>query len=351
MCADSLVVAGWDVGGVNVKAARVTVRDAAVVEARAIVRPFEIWHQPEELARVLRGAAGEAEIAPSVPMAVTMTAELSDAFASRREGVLHVLEAVREAFPRAPLHVLSAAGAFTPEERARRTPLDYAATNWIASALFVAERVPDCVLVDVGSTTTDIIPIRGGRVVAEGRSDSARLVAGELVYSGVLRTNPNTVSAVVPLRGRQCRVAAEWFSQMADVHLMLGHLTTADYTCRTPDGRGTSAAEVRARLARLVCEDAETQTEEETRAIAAYLHERQVGQVVDGLLQVLSRQPAPPPALLAAGVGAFLAAEAGRRSGLAVLDPRPAWRGMAAAALPAGAAAALLARSLLESRS
>ncbi len=99
MCADSLVVAGWDIGGVNVKAARVAVRDGDVVEARMTVHPFEIWREPEALAAVLAEAAGEAGIAATMPMAVTMTAELSDAFATRREGVLRVLDAVRQAFP------------------------------------------------------------------------------------------------------------------------------------------------------------------------------------------------------------------------------------------------------------
>jgi hypothetical protein len=241
-----------------------------------------------------------------------------------------------------------------------------AATNWVASALYVAEAQPDCILVDVGSTTTDIVPLRGGRIAAEGRSDPERLAAGELVYTGVLRTNPNTIVAEVPLRGRACRVAAEWFTQMADAYLLLGRLGAKDYTCATPDGRPASVEAAAGRLARLVCADTDTLEAAEVRALAAYLAEKQLQQVTEGLLQVLSRlaregargaagrgaegaeggAPSGPPPLAPAGVGAFLAAEAGRRLGLRVLEEGAVARGQAVHALPALAAAALLAGRL-----
>ncbi len=41
-----------------------------------------------------------------------------------------------------------------------------ASANWLATARWVATRKPECVLVDIGSTTTDIIPVVEGRVAA-----------------------------------------------------------------------------------------------------------------------------------------------------------------------------------------
>ena len=149
---------------------------------------------------------------------------------------------------------------------------------------------------DVGSTTTDIVPIKGGRLACEGRSDLTRLSAGELVYTGVLRTNPNTLTTSVPVRGRPCRVAAEYFAVMADVYVLLGRLDAADYTCPTPDGRDSSPAACAERLARLVCADREMLSEPEILAIARYLVECQLRVVSEGLLQVVSRRDAPPPA-------------------------------------------------------
>ena len=60
---------------------------------------------------------------------------------------------------------------------------------------------PDALLIDVGSTTADVVPIVAGRVAATGRNDLERLQAGELVYTGVLRTNLAAIA-------RACRSAA-----------------------------------------------------------------------------------------------------------------------------------------------
>ena len=343
---DAVAVAGWDIGGAHVKAARAIVRDGAVTELRAAVRSFEVWRAPDSLAQVLRAVAEQVGVADGDPMAVTMTADLSDAFRTKREGVVNVLEAVRRAFPRSRPHVLSIDGELVALDEALSQPLAFAATNWVAAALLAARYERDCLFVDVGSATTDIVPVRDGRIACEGRTDTARLVSGELVYTGVLRTNPNTLVAAVPVRGRMCAVAAESFTTMADVYLILGRISAEDYTCPTPDGRAKTRDEALERLARLVCADREQLGEEELLKIACFLFESQVRRVTDGLLQVLSRQEYGYGLPLApAGVGGFLAAAAGARLRVTVLDAG-ALRREAGAALPAAAAALLMAARL-----
>jgi probable H4MPT-linked C1 transfer pathway protein len=121
-------------------------------------------------------------------------------------------------------------------------PLDFAASNWLAAALWIARQNPDCLYVDVGSTTTDILPIVGGQVCVSGRSDLDRLSSGELVYTGALRTNLAAMVQSIPVAGRICRVASEYFAISGDVHLVLGNINADDYTCATPDGRLPSVA-------------------------------------------------------------------------------------------------------------
>ena len=346
MATEPVVTVGWDVGGVQVKAARVDWRVGKARSVRTAVRPFEVWRGRERLPRVLRDVAGELGVGATLPLAVTMTAELSDAFRSKREGVLFVMDAFGEAFAGMRISVLDYRGELVALGEARRRPLDFAATNWVASALFAASRVDACLLVDVGSTTTDIVPIREGRLVCEGRTDLARLSAGELVYTGVLRTNPNTLTTSVPVRGRPCRVAAEHFTIMADAYVLLGRLREEEYTCPTPDGRGTSPEACAERLARLVCGDREMLSEAEVEGVARYVVERQLQAVSEGVLQVLSRWAAVPAAPVApAGAGAFLAAEVAGRLGLTVLPAESTW-GEEGAMLPAAAAARLLAARL-----
>jgi len=311
-------IVGWDIGGVHTKA--VWLPDGDLERIRSASRPFEIWRSPEELPEVLREVYTSLGVDRSGAMAVTMTAELADSFPSKRQGVLFVLGALRRAFPDVPTYLLSLSGEMEEMGTAFQRPADFAAANWLASALFVAGQRAEGLLVDVGSTTTDITPIVGGRVLAQGRSDTARLAAGELVYTGVVRTNPNTIVSRVPIGGRACRVAAEYFTQMGDVYLLLGLLPVQGYTSPTPDGRSRSREDTRRRLARLVCADGETLTPDEITHLARYLHERQLGQVSEALYQVLSRFPGQRLPLISVGVGRFLALEAGERLGLPLSD-------------------------------
>ena len=204
-----------------------------------------------------------------------MTAELSDVFRTKREGVGFVLDAV-EAVSRAPVRVFTTAGSFVDTATARARPLDAAASNWVATAMLVGRFVPDALLVDIGSTTTDVIPVTGGRVAALGRTDPERLLAGELVYTGVLRTNVAAIVRRVPLRGGECPVASELFAVSGDVHVLLGSLGPDDYTCPTPDGRPPTPEFAGERLARVVCADGDMLGAEEIRAIAVAVAEAQV---------------------------------------------------------------------------
>jgi (4-(4-[2-(gamma-L-glutamylamino)ethyl]phenoxymethyl)furan-2-yl)methanamine synthase len=342
-----ITVVGWDVGGANVKAAWLSYEAG---EARAVSvssRPYEIWRDKNQLPEVLRSVLAEVTTVSPRVMALTMTAELADVFATKREGVLFVLDSLSAAFPGSAGYALSLSGQFVALQDARERPLDFAAANWLATALFAAERHPDCLLVDVGSTTTDIIPILSGRVAISGRTDLERLMAGELVYTGVLRTHLPAIVHAVPVRGTFCPVSSEYFAISGDVHLILGHLNPVDYNCPTPDGRPPTVDTARQRLARLVCADAEMLSPAEIDHMARYIHQQQVRQIGEALLQVLSRLAGRSDlAVMTMGAGAFLAAEAASRLKLTVLDLAANWGREASAVAPCWAAAHLLAEQM-----
>ena len=304
-------VLGWDVGGANVKAAVVE----AGPEGRTVqtgTRPFEIWRNKRALPDVLRALAAKLPAASSV--AVTMTAELSDVFRTKREGVAFVLDAV-EAVSQVPVHVFTTAGELVTPAAARARPLAVAASNWVATAMLVGRFVPDALLVDIGSTTTDVVPVIGGRVAAVGRTDPGRLLAGELVYTGVVRTNVAAIVRSVPLRDGSCPVASELFAVSGDVHVLLGSLDPDDYTGPTPDGRPVTPELAAERLARVVCADREMLGIEEVRAIATAVAEAQVDEVAAAIARVARRVARSLP-LITTGLGSFLARRAAERAGL-----------------------------------
>lgn len=220
---------GIDIGGANLK---------VVDDAGVHIHYCPLW-QGAPLADLLEPYAG--------PAAVVMSGELADCFASKIEGIRWIVDAVHAVIPGAAFYGIDAAF------HTRPVP-DLAAANWLASADYLREEYADAVLLDVGSTTADVIPLNRFESL-KGLTDTRRLQKHYLVYTGMLRTNVATLLSSVTLDGTVTPVSTEYFATSADAHLVLGHITPEDYTCPAPDnGEKTPDAALR-RLARVVCAD------------------------------------------------------------------------------------------------
>jgi probable H4MPT-linked C1 transfer pathway protein len=275
-----------------------------------------VWRAPNRLAGAIATVVDALGL-DHAPVALTTTAELADVFPSKRSGVLHVLDAAEQALPGRRLRVMTTSGELIGLEQAKAAPLRCAAANWMATAMLVARSLPDAILLDCGGTTTDLIPVVAGTVAARGRTDVERLLEGELVYTGALRTNIAAVLSQVPIGGKPCGVTAELYAIAADAHLLRGSLRPEQCTCTFPDGRGPSPAEVRSRLARVVCADPEQLAAGDLDAIAAAVEEAQIASIAGALERVAERVP-DGTGVVAVGVGAFLARAAAARCGLTI---------------------------------
>jgi (4-(4-[2-(gamma-L-glutamylamino)ethyl]phenoxymethyl)furan-2-yl)methanamine synthase len=339
----SPAVLGWDIGGVNTKVARLEpATDGPVIRSACL--PFELKLDTAGLTPTLTEAARAVGAATGDLHAVTMTAELSQAFRTKREGVGFVLDALQAAFPRGRLQVYTVEGRFVGPLEARALPLSVGAANWAATASLVARSVPTCILIDIGTTSADLIPIVNGRVVVQGHTDPERLLSGELVYTGALRTPAEAVARQVPLWGGSAGVSADGFALIGDAHLWLGRLMPEDYTCRTPDGRPPTREFAGERLARTVCADRDMLDDSALDAIAAALAGAQVRAVAEALGRILERWPVISSAVVA-GLGDFIAVEAGEAVGLNIV-PLADRLGDSSRTAPAAAVAWLLWHSM-----
>jgi probable H4MPT-linked C1 transfer pathway protein len=332
-------VLGWDIGGVNTKVTRLTPgTDGPAFRSASMV--FEIKDNPLALSDTLKRAASlvGGEIADR--HAVTMTAELSQAFHTKRQGVAFVLDALDATFAGSELVVYTVDGTFVSTTEARKVPLLVGAANWVATASLVARSIPTCVLLDIGSTSADLIPVVDGEVVTQGRTDPERLLSGELVYTGALRTPAEAVASHVPLWDGDAAVAADGFALIGDAHLWLGRLEPADYTCRAPDGYAPTRDSAAERLARVVCADRDILDDHSVERIARALARAQVDTVAGALKRVLARCPSIRLAVVT-GLGDFIAAEAAASLGLEII-PLSDRLGPSARMAPAAAVAWLL---------
>ncbi len=300
-------ILGLDIGGANIKTAFSGVD--GLIHGSCYL---PIWERKHELKPFLRKVVDEFK---PERVALTMTAELSDAFINKREGVNFILESVDECFNGGVL-VLSTDGVFISPEEARREYMKVASANWVAISQYAAQRYDSGVLVDVGSTTTDIIPFSDGLLVPEARTDLERLQSSELLYTGALRTNLAAIADSVPVRGVETGVSSEFFALTADIYRILGDITECDYMCDTPDGRGKSIRECMARIARVVCADTLMLDEEEIRGIACYLRDRQLDRVKGGIEKIAGSRGLDKAFIC--GIGSFIAEKAASKAGLEI---------------------------------
>ncbi len=271
----AIPVLGLDIGGANLKAAHTS------GVARTV--PFALWKNPKGLAAELvrlRAAMSAHEV-----VAITMTGELCDCFPSRRAGVQAILQSAMAAFGSIPVRVWSTQGRFVSPTEADANPLSVAACNWLALAHLVAQRFADerVLLIDTGSTTTDIVYLNRGIPEPRCLTDADRLASGELVYTGLRRT---PICAVLGTD-----VAAEFFATMLDAYVMLGLLPENPKDCDTADGRPMTRACAHARLARMRCADAETFSQEQANDLAAEALSSQELFITVACGRVLSEKP------------------------------------------------------------
>lgn len=279
---------GLDIGGANTKAAYIKVANGAIKEVKVVVEYFPVWKEPQRLTDVFLKLKNELFEGKLDVLGVTITAELSDAYQTKREGVNQILNCIEKAFADVSIYVLSVNANLESPSVARAKPFDVAAANWAATGWLVSQYFENGVIVDIGSTSTSIIPILGGKVSAQGKTDLEKLMCGELVYTGCLRTNVATIVQSIPLEKGVASVASELFALSGDVHLVLEHISMDQYTSETADGRGKSRREALARLARVVCADTEMLSEKEIVSIAKYIYEMQLQLVINGLGKVYS---------------------------------------------------------------
>jgi hypothetical protein len=230
------------------------------------------------------------------PAAVVMSGELADCFENKLQGIGFIVRAVQEVFPSARFYGTDAAFHTCPVPA-------LAAANWLASADFLREKYPDAVLLDIGSTTADIIPLSRFPAL-RGLSDLDRLQKGYLVYTGMLRTPVATLVSSVDIRGTTTPVSTEYFATSADAHLVLGHIAPEDYTCDTPDRKEKTRAASLRRLARVVCADLEEIGEDGTLQIAEAFWDRQREIVCGAVRRVKAVSGAS--SVIVAGLGASL---------------------------------------------
>jgi len=289
----------FDIGGANTKK---LVRSGS--ELSSTLTYFPLWKRREELPDLLSQLNEDADAT-----AVTMTAELADTFQSKKEGVEFVVKSCEEVFNE-PLFLTLDQRLIRSREIEEHALL--AAANWAASLYYMEKFHKEGLLLDVGSTTTDILAF--GKGASNPWTDFERLRSGRLIYTGYLRTPVNTIVSELPVDGEMVPIASEHFAITADVYNILWGV---EYTCETPDGRGKGKEDSAARIARLLCAEPR-EVEKHMKGICNHVHQAQAAKIA-GALRKISAETGMKRVFVA-GAGRRLGLKAAHLAGLEPVD-------------------------------
>lgn len=277
--------------------------------------PAPLWQGLAHLDVAIDAARDRWAGADQAVHGVTMTAEMTDLFPDREAGVSALVERIAERLG--------------PSTRFFAGPNDWpnaaeapgrwgeiASANWLATAHQIAARHPDALLADIGSTTTDLIPVRDGEPQPHGRSDADRLASGELVYVGVARTPLCALARQIAFGSRRFNLMNEFFATTADVFRLTGELDANHDQHPPADSGGKDIPATCRRLARMIGMDARDAKLADWIAFAGHWRDALVAEIAGHLTRVAREANLPTTApVVGAGCGLFLARELAARSG------------------------------------
>ncbi|RAP54122.1 MAG: hypothetical protein BZ137_03950 [Methanosphaera sp. rholeuAM130] len=281
---NELTIMGLDIGGANTDCCIYQINDDEITLLKSTKQYLPMWEKKDELEDCLKDFKKEFHVDAVI---ATTTAELSDGYKSKKEGIYDITSKVTKVFNDSTVKFVTFNG-LKDYDYVKNHPLEAAAANWIATSHLISKINGNCIFMDMGTTTTDIIPIKNAKETSIGHSDLERLCSGELVYTGMLRTNVATITHKIPVRNKTATVSSELFATTADVHLILKNITRNEYTCTTSDREDKSATSCKRRLSRVVCADLDMLNDEEIVNIARFVEKKQIEQITEALEKVHS---------------------------------------------------------------
>jgi hypothetical protein len=278
-----MFILGLDIGGANTKAALIQFEAATIIQQVSHIEYFPFWEKTyKDIIGMFNRAVEilinrlDVSLESIDYIAVSITAELSDAFYTKREGIFIILESLKEVFDQKKLLFINTRNQFVDYSLAKKDYLAIAAANWVATALFLGNFIENCILIDAGSTTIDIIPIKNSIPITVGKDDTSRMINHELIYTGGLRATIPSITHFVPYKEKLLRISFEKFALISDVHRILNNITEEQYINDTADNRSISLEDCYARLARIICSDLDLISKKELNEIANYIYQKQI---------------------------------------------------------------------------
>lgn len=305
----------WDIGGAHLKVASLR-SDGKIEYVQQYKTP--LWKGLDNLSDCIIDIIRKNHH-NSCHHAITMTAELADIFPDRQTGVVELINLCKKYLGN-NIRIYTFDKGFIECHDVEKYAHYIASANWHASSISVASLLDAGLFIDIGSTTTDIIPFKNKKLLNIGVDDHTRLQNDELLYTGIVRTPIMALASYINFRGKKQGLVSESFATTADVYRILNLLNEEDDLMESADGKAKDLKHSMIRLARMLGADASSTNDKYWYELASLFADLQLEKITSSIKTVISRALTKPNKIVGAGSGHFLARKISQRLDLPYMD-------------------------------
>ena len=191
-------VIGFDIGGSNIKFSMFTPHNQKYVATGGIVNaPYigiELEHVIKQFLSHVSDDIAHVGIITSYPVSCE----------NQYKALEQIVTLFQKLLPEPPVFFIDYESRMWPLDEVLSTdPARFAMSNFFGSAYLGSKIRDHAVVMDTGSTSTDILLTAGNRPVAIGQDIDTirRQMTGEMTWTGIIKTPISSVTESIPLRG------------------------------------------------------------------------------------------------------------------------------------------------------
>ncbi len=298
---------GIDIGGANLKVIGINA-DKQVVHVD--YSSCKIWNSQNFLEKKLLEL--NALKAPNkIRCGITMSAELCDCFKDREAGAKQILKSC-ENLVFDYFFYSKSRNLFLKKDSYK----NIISMNWHSIGRFLKKIIKNAIIIDFGSTTTDFIVIKNGKILNKNYDDFSRLNNHELLYTGFTRTPIFGICQQLKIQGKLLSIIPEFFSDTADIYKVIGQLDPKIDIDTTADGLNRSYSSSLRRISRSFGFDYNNNHKLLIKKICLELSLIQISKIYMNLMQIQKKFSAQNFPIIISGVGQKVINDFFKKNGL-----------------------------------
>lgn len=234
----------------------------------------------------------------SIKCGITMSAELCDNFKSRKHGALILTEKCKHLKFNNFFYVKSSK-TFLKEPKFK----ELISMNWHSVGRLFEKKVENAIIVDFGSTTTDLICIKNKKLVNKFFDDFSRINNFELLYTGFTRTPIFGITNEICIGKNKLKIIPEFFSNTSDVYRILKKLKRKIDIDITADRSQKTIKDSFRRLSRSFGFDYHNKYQVKLKQICNEISSTQLNQIMNAVKKLEDRFSMKNFTVISSGIG------------------------------------------------